>query len=191
MRENFLYQEQDLLARLAAGDETALTVIYRQYWKPLFISAYNVLKDKAVCEDLLQEIFLQLWAKRERLEIQESLQAYLFAATRYQVFAHIKKCAGREAALDKLAPRLIIVTAEEPMLQKDLNRQVEKVIAGLPEKCRQVYRLSREAHLSHKEIAEKLSISPKTVENQLTIALHRLRVFLKEAMAVVVAAVIS
>ena len=175
-----------MLERLSKGDEKALTLIYKAFWQPLFISAYNVIKDKAVCEDIIQEIFLQLWLKRESLEINESLQAYLFAATRYQVFGYIKKVVSKEALLQKRAHTLTVASSDDALLEKDLSIQVEKVVAELPEKCKLIYQLSREAHLSHKEIAEKLSISPKTVENQLTIALHRLRTYLKEAMAVVI-----
>ena len=69
----------------------------------------------------------------------------------------------------------------QPQLVSEMTRtKVEKAVAELPEKCRLIFRLSREEHLSHKEIAERLQISPKTVENQLTIALRRLRHFLED-----------
>lgn len=180
------YHEKDLLLHLSQGDEAALTHIYKLYWQPLFINAYQVLKDKSVCEDIIQEIFLQLWMRREQLAIQDSLQAYLYAATRYQVFGHLKKMASRETLMARAGKPSPVTYSDDTLMQKDLHEQVEKVVATLPDKCKLIYQLSREAHLSHKEIAEKLSISTKTVENQLTIALHRLRTHLKEAMMVIV-----
>ena len=167
--------EKDLLRRLAGGEPAALTAIYQQYWQSLFLAAYNIIKDRKACEDIVQEIFLQLWLKREGLQVRESLKGYLCAATRYQVFRYIRKNASRQDWYDRLEERLSAQPPDQSLLQKDLKRQVDEVVSVLPEKCQMIYRLSREEFLSHKEIAERLDISIKTVENQLTIALRRLR----------------
>lgn len=167
--------ETTLLRRLAEDDEAALTLIYKQFWQPLFISAYNIIKDKKACEDIVQEIFMQLWIKRKTLQVRESLKAYLMTATRYQVFRYIRKMPARNDLFEGLEERLSAPSTDHALLQKDLMRQVEVIVSDLPEKCRVIYRLSREEYLSHKEIAERLDISTKTVENQLTIALRRLR----------------
>jgi RNA polymerase sigma-70 factor (ECF subfamily) len=172
--------EKEMLRRLAEGDQGALTSIYQQYWQPLFISAYNIIKDKNACEDIIQEIFLQLWLKREDLQIRESLRGYLLAATRYQVFRHIRKTPARLELFEQLDERLTTSSSEQNLLQKDLHQKIDKIVHDLPEKCQLIYRLSREEYLSHKEIAERLGISTKTVENQLTIALRRLRISLQE-----------
>jgi RNA polymerase sigma-70 factor (family 1) len=174
------YDEKELLSRLADGDQGALTSIYQQYWQPLFISAYNIIKDKNACEDIVQEIFIQLWLKRESLQIRESLKSYLHAATRYQVFRHIRNMPVKQELFEQLDERLTTSSTDQALLQKDLHQQINKVVADLPDKCQQIYRLSREEYLSHKEIAERLGISTKTVENQLTIALRRLRISLQE-----------
>lgn len=175
------YNETDLLARLSAGDELALTDIYHHHWQSLFVSAFNILKDKAACEDILQELFLQVWLKRESLEISSSLGAYLHTATRYQVFKYIRKASHREHLFEKLDLRLAEPSAEKALQLKQLNEQIHAIVETLPEQCRIIYKLSREEYLSHKEIAERLNISTKTVENQLTIALRKLRVSLGDA----------
>jgi RNA polymerase sigma-70 factor (ECF subfamily) len=175
------YMERDLLNRLSQGDPSALTHIYQHYWQSLYIQAYNVVKDKMVCEDIIQEIFLQIWKKRESLQITESLNAYLHAATRYQVFHYIRKTPVMEHLFEHLDERLLSEPSGQSLFQKDIQEQIEVIVSGLPEKCRQIYKLSREEYLPHKEIAEKLQISIKTVENQLTIALRRLRLSLKDA----------
>lgn len=167
--------EQQLLHRLAQGDETALAAIYQQHWQSLFLSAYSVLKDRKQCEDIIQDIFLQLWLRRADLQIRESLKAYLATATRYQVFRYLRKAAEKKQVLHRLPAEPAIQETEQALLQKDIRHRIEAVVAVLPDKCRQIYRMSREEYLSHKEIAAQLQISTKTVENQLTIALRRLR----------------
>lgn len=168
------YTERELLARLSKGDESALTIIYTHYWKLLFIQAYNVLKDRMVCEDIVQEIFLQLWRRRKSLDITGTLGGYLSAATRYQVFHEIRKMPERDSLFDNLEERLSF-SPGLPVEEKELHAQIDEIVSRLPEKCRVIYKLSREEYLPHKEIADRLHISTKTVENQLTIALRRLR----------------
>jgi RNA polymerase sigma-70 factor (ECF subfamily) len=175
-----LQDEKEMLRRLSEGDQTALTSIYQRFWQSLFVSAYNIIKDKKACEDIIQEIFLQLWLKRENLQIRESLKAYLLAATRYQVFRYIKKAPLSQELFEHLEERFAVPPSDQILMQKDLSKQVDKIVGSLPEKCQQIYRLSRQEYLSHKEIAERLNISTKTVENQLTIALRRLRLSLEK-----------
>lgn len=170
-----LYDEKELLSLLTTGNEEAVRIIYQKYWQRLFLSAYNVLKDKEACEDIIQEIIIQLWKKRETLNITTSLWAYLFTATRYQVFHHIKKSAGRPELFEDLEERFSTDAPDIPLYVKDLNERINTAVESLPEKCRNIYKLSREHHLSYKAIADHLQISPKTVENQLSIALKKLR----------------
>lgn len=174
------HDERTLLNLLAQGDQDALTVIYRTHWQALFLSAYHVLKDKKACEDIVQELFLQLWAKRETLDVRTSLKTYLSAAVRYQVFHYLRKAAKGPVLTKNLEATLPAQPSDEILYQKEIRGKVAHVVEHLPEKCRLIYRLSREEHLSHKEIAERLNISSKTVENQLTIALRRLRHCLEE-----------
>jgi RNA polymerase sigma-70 factor (family 1) len=176
-----LYTERELLERIAKGDEIALSTIYQQYWKPLFIQAYNIIRDKMVCEDIVQEIFLQLWRNRGSLQITDSLNSYLHAATRYQVFHYIRRNPVMEHLFENIGERISGEYPGHSLIEKDLHGQIDQVISRLPEKCRLIYKLSREEYLPHKEIAARLHISIKTVENQLTIALRRLRLSLKDA----------
>jgi RNA polymerase sigma-70 factor (ECF subfamily) len=167
--------EKGLLHRLKDGDEAALTLLYKAHWQPLFLAAYNILKDKRACEDIVQELFLQLWLKRETLDVKISLQAYMATAVRYQVFHYIRKAAKAPVLSKQMEENNFAVSSDETLLQNDVRKQVAEAVAELPEKCRLIYTLSREEQLSHKEIATLLNISTKTVENQLTIALRRVR----------------
>lgn len=176
--------EKELLFSLAKGDEDALKAIYLKFWKPLYLSAYNVLKDKEACEDIVQEIFIQLWHRRETVSISTSLAAYLFMSTRYQVFHLIKKLPGKPELLENLEDRFLTDAPDIPLYAKDLRVRIDRAVERLPEKCRHVYKLSREQHLSYKAIATHLQISHKTVENHLSIALKKLQQALGDLMLI-------
>lgn len=171
--------ERELLLSLNEGNEEALKYIYEEYWQRLFLSAYNVLKDKEACEDIIQEIFIQIWQKRESLNITTSLPAYLFMATRYQVFHCLRRSTLRAELFENLEERFSTDAPDIPLYTKDLKEKINIAVDSLPEKCRIIYRLSREVNLSYKAIADHLQICPKTVENQLSIALKKLRVALE------------
>lgn len=179
------YNEKELLLDLSGGNESALTELYRIYWKPMFIQAFNVLKDKMVCEDMIQEIFMQLWRNRSALNIRESLSAYLHSAIRYQVFHHIRRSPHKHYLFDNITERMTSPSADEAMLEKELQDHLRHEVSKLPEKCRLIYKLSREEYLPHKEIADRLHISIKTVENQLTIALRRLKLSLRDSIMLI------
>ena len=172
--QNILVDLQ-LLDKLKSGDEDALTLIYKKYWQPLFTSGYNILKDRQACEDIIQELFIRLWNNRHAIEITVSLKAYLYASMRYEVYRQIRAGAVRADIFDDLPERLPASAAYGNIEYKELIAQVNTVVNTLPEKCREVYKLSREEYLSHKEIASRLNISTKTVENHLTKALRQLR----------------
>lgn len=174
------HDEKALLQLLAQGSQHALTVLYRSHWQSLFLSAYNILKDKKACEDIVQETFLQLWLRRENLAVRSSVKTYLSAAVRYQVFHYLRNKSREPMLTEKFTETAKNESSDAALLQKDFYRKVAEAVDDLPEKCRLIYRLSREEHLSHKEIAQRLNISCKTVENQLTIALRRLRLHLEE-----------
>ena len=116
--------------------------------------------------------------KRESLEISSSLSSYLHAATRYQVFRYVRKSSATQYLFEDLDQRLASSSADRELHFKELKNRVNQIVESLPDQCRLIYKMSREENLSHKEIADRLHISTKTVENQITIALRRLRLAL-------------
>jgi len=167
-----------LINRLRNGDESALTELYNKFWQSLFVSSYNVLKDKELCEDIIQDIFMNIWHNREKLEINISLKGYMYACARYQVFNQFKKNKDKIhiELFEDLDKRFQYSTPETQLMHDELLDQINSIVEALPEKCQLVYKLSREEQLSHKEIAERLDISTKTVENHITKALHVIRI---------------
>jgi RNA polymerase sigma-70 factor (ECF subfamily) len=175
MPDKIVMSDMQLIGRLKADDEAALTMIYRRYWQSLFKAAYNILKDRQACEDIIQELFIKLWDCRAEVEISISLKAYLYASVRYGVYRQIRTGSVKSEIFDDLIERLHTPATHNSIEHKELLLQISQVIDTLPEKCREVYKLSREECLSHKEIALQLNISTKTVENHLTKALRELR----------------
>lgn len=175
-RDTTIYNDEQLLMLLRADDETAMTVIYNTYAKGMLDAAFNVLRDRSLAEDILQEVFVSLWLKRKRLVINSSLRAYLYTSIRYQVFKAIRRGKGSEGLFEQLEERIWGEPSPENLLyHKELQARVNKIVTTLPAKCQEIYILSREQHLSHREIAEKLQITTKAVEFQITIALKRIR----------------
>lgn len=191
MTELKLFDDFVLIDRLSQGDEGALNLIYKKYWQILFTSAYNILKDKQICEDIIQELFIKLWTNRDRLEIKVSLIAYLHASTRYEVFRQIRYGSVRESIFDNLIDRLQSPSEYGSIEHKELLMQVNAIVNTLSVKCKNVYKLSREDQLSHKEIASKLNISTKTVENHLTKALRQLRVLLGDVLMLTILSLLA
>lgn len=169
--------EKTLLKSLQKGNKEALTALYNLYWEPLFLSAYNLLKKREVCEDIIQEVFINIWKNREKIQIKTSLKSYLYVSVRYQVYSHFRKNKDNLhiELFENLDRRFQYATPETKLMHNELLQLINEVVKTLPKKCRIVYKMSREKQLSHKEISERLNISTKTVENHITKALKTLK----------------
>jgi RNA polymerase sigma-70 factor (ECF subfamily) len=168
--------DQELLDKLRCS-EAAFTEIYNRYWdKLLYVSALK-LQSVTMGEEIVQEIFLDLWKRRETLAINVSLEAYLSVAVKYRIInAHLK--IKREQDYLK-AQTASVLQADKWLDEKDLEKHFQILVSRLPKKCRITYQLSREAGLSLKEISQTMDISQKAVEANLTRSLKILRFGLK------------
>ncbi len=174
--------DEELLAFLKAGNVAAFEALYKRYWSKLYIAAYRRLRDKEVCEEIVQDFFTGLWTKRQTLEIHTSFNAYVTTSVKYQVFSHYHKNESRKTYQEKM---VFDTEAQDALIEnlidiKTINRALDERVEALPEKCRAVYVLSRKEHLNNKEIAQTLGISEKTVENHMTKALRNLRSGIKD-----------
>ena|SRR5688500_1819322 len=176
--------DTELLEQLKAGDRAAFTSIYDRYCSLLYRTAFNILNDNDLAKDAVQEAFIMLFEKaNERIII--NLQAYLFQTVKYQCFMHLRSDRISEKHLHKMNLIIASNAMEEEMDAKELQFILDKSIATLPEKCREVFYLSRVESLSNKKIAEKLKISHKTVENQITKALKILHTSVNKLAALI------
>lgn len=173
-----VHTDHELVVLMQQGNIPAFDEIYEKYWAKLYAYAYNRLREKEVCEEITQEVFISLWANRTTLHITTSLSGYLFQAVKYQMLNFMKSTQVRNSYIDSFnhfREHLFDDSTNEQMALTDLKMMLEKSISELPDKCQEVFRLSRIDHLSIKEIALQLDISHKTVENHLTKALKHLR----------------
>jgi RNA polymerase sigma-70 factor (family 1) len=171
------YSDQELIKLLTDGHHEAFNMIFIRHWENLYKSAFYVLRDPEACKDILQDVFIWLWKNRQTLQIQ-SLQAYLKTAVKFKVANYIHSGKIRDSFYNQLAQSTSFASSpssEELSEIKELNALIQNVIALLPDKCRQIYQMKRVEQLSNQEIADRLGISIKTVENQMTIALRRIR----------------
>jgi RNA polymerase sigma-70 factor (family 1) len=178
MRDLSKILDGDLLEMLKNDDDAfAFSELYNRYWDKLFGAAYKRIRSVETAEEIIQDLFTDIWARRKKLDIQAELPVYLFCAVRYRVINHIDKKMVK-ISFEKVRPLLYPLTdnsTEEIVIANDLRYCLEQEAQLLPVKCREVYYLSRHEHQSNKSIAKQLSISEKTVENQITKALKRLR----------------
>lgn len=166
-----------LLQRLVQGDETAFRELYEDYQGRVFLFAYRYVKSKEAAEELVQEVFVRLWEKREQIKIEKNFTGYLFRVTRNLVIDGLKR-----AALDKKVQHRMYLNMQvlknpiaDELLNKELERLHQQALLALTGQRRTVYLLSREEELSYTEIAKKLGISQNTVRNHIVSALQTIR----------------
>jgi RNA polymerase sigma-70 factor (ECF subfamily) len=162
---------------LSQGNREAFDILFSRHWEALYKSAFFILKDEDASKDVVQDVFIWLWENRTRLNI-NSLKSYLHAAVKFKVANYIRSGKIRESFFGELAGAKILTEPagpEETAELKELKSIIQAAIDELPDKCREIFLLSRDQQLSNAEIAAKLGLSIKTVENQMTIALRRIR----------------
>jgi len=185
MLTNKSYDDQELLSMLKANDEIALKRIYDKYWKRLYLFAFSIIRDASPCEDIVQDVLLQLWLRKDVVTI-VTLKSYLFTAVRYKVLSFIKSANQRKVFIEpgELERLAGMDELKDRLNEYDINHFLEIGISTLPERCKEVFVLSRKEYLSNKEIASRMGISVKTVEAQMTIALKQLKINMGEFLVV-------
>jgi RNA polymerase sigma-70 factor (family 1) len=170
--------ELELADLLRTGDEVAFSMIYKKYWDKLLVVAGRRLNDLAEAEEAVQDIFLNLWKRREGFKLRVGFENYFAVAVKFEIINRLAKRA-REIDRDQGFALKLDSVKETSFDHFDfdlLQKQLEHTITGLPSKCQLVFRMSREADLTNKNIAQELNISEKAVEKHITYALKTLRI---------------
>lgn len=172
--------DAELVDLLKSGDQLAYTEIYDRYILILLNHAYNKTRDREEAKDIVHEVFTTLWARRENFNCQSNLSGYLYAAVRNNILNQVVHNDVKGKYLASIAQFINYnnsqVITDHLVREHQLSSIIEKEIAELPPKMREVFELSRKQHFSHKQIAEKLEISEQTVSKHVTNALRILRV---------------
>lgn len=174
--------DSELLDLMKSGMESGFTAIYNRYWKTLLVIATNKTGDLDEAEEIVQDIFVSLWNRKRELELTSSLKNYLAVSVKYRVIKSLaKRNLKSRFADDRLHQYNLIDDSTQQWLEfEELQQRLSDLVAELPEKCRLVYQLSRDAGYSQKQIAEELGISEKTVEAHMGKALKTLRIGLNQ-----------
>ena len=171
------HTDQKLAALLQQGDEYAYTEIFERYKVLLYKHAYRLSGDEEEANDIISDLFLVLWQKRESLNLQVSLSSYLYGSIRNRVFDLITHQKVITRYLDSIREFIEQghYETDERIRAKELAEIIEREIAALPPKMREVFELSRSGEFSYKEIGEMLNITEGTVKQQVHNALKTLR----------------
>jgi len=173
-----MFTDSQLIDFIKSGDQSAYLEIYDRYKNLLQQHAYNRLGDMDEVEDLLQELFIHLWDKRESINLTTSLSGYLFSAVRNRIFNIYHKKQRETSYLDSLQDFINqgVYSTDLLVREKEFSAIIDKEILALPPRMREVFLMSRNENLTHKQIAERLGTSEQTVSTQIRNSLKLLRV---------------
>ncbi|MBY5956774.1 RNA polymerase sigma-70 factor [Membranicola marinus] len=166
--------EQQLLKNLSRRKESSLKELYNRYWETLYLQAWRILQDEKASEDVVQEVFIDLWEKRKFGDI-ENLSAYLYQSVKYKTLMMLRKNRITEKHLEVIKEISPVHTFDRALQVKELHEDITYHLQQLPPRCREVFYKSRFEHLKNDEIAEQLNISKRTVETHISHALRYLR----------------
>jgi RNA polymerase sigma-70 factor (family 1) len=172
-------QERDLLRRIAAGDEAAFTALFDAYKDRIYTIALRLTDSTLIAEEIVQDVFLRIWLKRDTLTLVDHFRAYLFTATRNQVFNVLKRLARQRALSGELISHVGGETSDTDnlLLDKEYQGILREAVDKLPLQQQQVYRLMKEQGLRRDQVAGQLAISPETVKAHLAQAMRSIRAF--------------
>ncbi|MGQ7868852.1 RNA polymerase sigma-70 factor [Sunxiuqinia sp. sy24] len=173
--------EKELIAKLNRGDVKTFNLFFRSYYKPLFFYALRITQEQEASKDIIQETFSQFWQERKNVPIRYSLAAYLYRMVRNKSLNYIQKQKRQALGNTRYAYMLLQSSDSTNNLDhKEILYLIDQQVSLFPPRQKQVFLLSRQQGLSHKEIAEQLNLSTKTVETFIFRSLKRLKVGLKQ-----------
>jgi RNA polymerase sigma-70 factor (family 1) len=172
--------DSELLTLTKTGDHAAFTALYSRYWKVLLALAYSHTKDKSIAEEIVQELFVSLWNRKGSIEIQ-SFGAYMATAVKFSIFKHFNREFRKKQFAESRQVPTVESIDEKQIDARFLQDYIDNIVEQLPERCKLVFKYSRQEGRSNAEIAELMEISEKTVEAHLTKGLKTLKISLKNS----------
>lgn len=167
----------ELWELIRQGDRAAFDAVYHQYVSQLFVLAYKHIPNRTDAEDIIQEVFLDIWEKRNEIVIHSSLFNYLYSTARYKILRFIKTSSTRPESLDlfrELLDKYSLPEEHSDARLRSINNSVITAIDDLPEQMKKVYLLNTEEGMSVTAIADQLHLAPQTVRNHLSKVRKRL-----------------
>jgi RNA polymerase sigma-70 factor (ECF subfamily) len=169
--------DSDLTSFLIDGDTLAYTEIYKRYHSSLYIHVFNKLRNREESRDIVHDLFIDLWQRRSTIKIKTSIRSYLYAGVRYKIFDLIARDQVKYKYLEEIATfaQKFDASSDHVLREKELTLIINKEIAALPRKMREIFELSRKEFLSNRQIAEHLNLSEATVKKQVSNSLKILK----------------
>lgn len=180
--------EKDLIVRLKDGDQTAFELLFHFYYSGLVLFSTQFTTDRNEAEEIVQDFFVKFWQRHAQISLTESLKSYFFLSVKNSSLNFLKHKKVEETYIRKMTEMADRHLAYDPDLYVDseLQEKVKQAIDLLPEKCREVFVMSRLRGMRNDDIAAELNISKRTVETQISKALKVLRVELKDYVALLI-----
>lgn len=175
--EILLHTEKELVKKLKEGDSFAFEVLFYKYRNKVKGFAIKMVPAQVDPEEVVQETFVKLWLKKEAINPEKDFQSYLFSIAKHLILDHLKSAVNRRIYFvgEDLQQDLLIDENVESTLAENIEEKLQQLIREIPERRREIFRLSRFEGLSYKQIAERLNISENTVDSQIRNALAFLR----------------
>lgn len=182
-------KEIHIIDKINQGDFDVFNYLYSEYYPSLCVYANNFTKSKELAEEIVQDVFIELWEKQDFLKINSSISSYLFVSVRNTCLNHLKHLLVvnkfNEYYTQKLKEAqdfysITQETGDSLLIAQELEEKIIMEIELLPDQCRKIFLMSRFEGLKHKDIADKLGVSINTVHRQTSIALERLRKSIKD-----------
>lgn len=174
--ESRINMDSKLLYRLKEGDKDAFNTVYWRYSPKAYNTVLYLLNDSDAAEDIVQELFITIWEKREQIQPELNFEAYIATIARNLAYNYVKKAFHNNQSVEDLNDISLITNSDEESIEADsLRDYIFSIISSFPEMRRKVFIMSRFENLSHAEIAEKLTISERTVAVHIYQALKDLR----------------
>ncbi len=168
----------DLVVRIKNYDHHAFKVLYDRFWESLYTRAYSILGDKSLAKDIVQDVWISFWERRDKIN-NDNIEGYLLRAVRFKVYNEFRNSKYRSKLVEEFVqnynPHIQTNNIEQFIQLKDTEKAIFKVVNCLPNKCKQVFELSRFDGMKNEEIAQKLNISKRTVETHISNALKVLK----------------
>lgn len=176
--------EKDILERIKQGDREVFNLVFKRFFPGLCTFARDYIKTYDVAEDIVQEVFINFWVNRDKIQIRISLKAYLYRCVYNRCLNYLRDTHShpRNISLDEENFKQLIEISLPDLTDSDFNNlfsekveeELDKAIETLPEKCKEIFMMCRNEHLAYSEIAKKLDISLSTVKTQMSRAMNKL-----------------
>jgi RNA polymerase sigma-70 factor (ECF subfamily) len=173
-------KDTDQLHKVKFGDIQAFESVFNSYYKALVGYGRTILKDTDEAEDIVQQVFISIWEKRSEIEIHTSFRGLLYRSVYNACLNRIKHNTVRRSYEKEVQLTTSSSFTHEDIKQKELQKRIDDALNSLPDQCGRIFRMSRFEEMKYQEIADKLGLSVKTVENQMGKALRIMRENLKD-----------